>query len=96
MVGALQHVTLTRPDIAFAVNQVCQFMHDLHSHHWIAVKRILRFLKGIITHGLHFRRGTFSVTAYSDADCVGDPDDRQSTSGYTIFNYWAQSYLLEC
>lgn len=44
VVGALQYVTLIRPDIAFAVNQVCQFMHEPRSTHWIAGKRIMRFL----------------------------------------------------
>ncbi|XXG76454.1 hypothetical protein AAC387_Pa08g0801 [Persea americana] len=75
VLGALQYVTLTRADIAFAVDQVCQFMYDPRSHHWIVVKRILRFLKGTITHGLHFRRGTFSVTVYSNADLARDLDD---------------------
>lgn len=68
VVGALKYVTLTRPDIAFAVNQVCQFMHNPRSTHWMAVKRILHFLKGTITHGLHFWKCSFIVTAYSDAN----------------------------
>ena len=66
VVGALQYVTLTRPDIAFAVNQVCQFLHDPRSTHWMAVKRILCFLKGTLTHGLHFCKGPLQFTAYSD------------------------------
>ena len=43
------------------------------------------FLKGTITHGLHFRRGTFDVIVYSDVDWARDPDDQRSTSGYAIF-----------
>ncbi|CAN1184716.1 Retrovirus-related Pol polyprotein from transposon RE2, partial [Linum perenne] len=41
-VGALQYVTITRPDITFAVNRVCQYMHSPTVQHWQAVKRILR------------------------------------------------------
>lgn len=45
MVGGLQYLTLTRPDITFSVNQVCQFMHQPRTSHLQAAKRILRFIK---------------------------------------------------
>jgi hypothetical protein len=53
IVGALQYLTFTRPDICFAVNRVCQFMHAPTDSHWGAVKRILRYLRGTTTYGLH-------------------------------------------
>ncbi|GKF54803.1 N-terminal kinase-like protein [Tanacetum coccineum] len=46
VVGSLQYVTLSRPDIAFAVNKVCQYMHAPTENHWSAVKWILRYLHG--------------------------------------------------
>ncbi|KAM2975746.1 hypothetical protein FF1_001874 [Malus domestica] len=85
VVGALQYLLFTRPDIAFSVNQVCQFMHSPTTVHWAAVKRILCYLKGTHDHGLLYRPSSLSITAYADADYAGDPNDRRSTGGYCIF-----------
>lgn len=85
VVGALQYLTLTRPDICFAVNQVCQFLHQPTTHHWTAVKRILRYLKDTPDHGLFYQPGSLLLEAYSDADYAGCPDDRHSTGGYCVY-----------
>jgi Reverse transcriptase (RNA-dependent DNA polymerase)/gag-polypeptide of LTR copia-type/GAG-pre-integrase domain len=86
IVGALQYVTITRPDITFAVNKVSQFMHSPSLTHWTAVKRILRYLNGSITHGIQLTKtDSFQLHAYSDADWAGCVDDRHSTSGFAIF-----------
>lgn len=49
VVGALQYLTITRPDLSYDVNQVCQFMHSPKDTRWMAVKRILRYLKATYT-----------------------------------------------
>jgi histone deacetylase 1/2 len=84
--GALQYLTLTRPDIAYAVQQICLHMHAPRDTHWGLVKRLLRYLRGTIDHGLVLRGGSSTdIAAYSDADWAGCPDTRRSTSGYCIF-----------
>ncbi|XP_043714742.1 uncharacterized mitochondrial protein AtMg00810-like [Telopea speciosissima] len=86
VVGALQYDTLTRPDIQNAVNRVCQYMHNPSTTHWMAVKRILRYLKSTISHGIKIHRNAkIELSAFSDADWAGSPDDRKSTGGYAIF-----------
>ncbi|KAI5321215.1 hypothetical protein L3X38_030286 [Prunus dulcis] len=85
IVGALQYLTFTRPDIAFAVNSVCQFMQAPTDVHVGLVKRILRYLHGTLEYGLTFTTGSTSLTGYCDADWAGDPNSRRSTTGYVVF-----------
>lgn len=85
VVGALQYLLFTRPNIAFAVNQVYQYMHSPTTSHWAAVKRILRYLKGTHDHALVYTPNSLALTAFANVDYEGDPDDRQSTGGYCIF-----------
>ncbi len=84
LVGALQYLTFTRPDISFAVNQVCQFMHSPTDIHLTAAKCILRCLSGSLHHVL-FRPGSLQLQAYADADWADSTFDHQSTSGYVVF-----------
>ncbi|KAG6619865.1 Integrase catalytic core protein [Phytophthora cinnamomi] len=83
-VGALmQLMTSTRPDIALAVGYVSRIMENLQVEHWIAVKRIFRYLQGTKSHGIRFSPGKdIDFQGYSDADWAGDLSDRKSTSGY--------------
>ncbi|XP_021808645.1 uncharacterized protein LOC110752330 [Prunus avium] len=87
LMGALQYLTITRPNIAYAVQHVSQFMSSPSDTHLEAVKRILRYLKGTLGHGLSLCRSHDSslLIAYSDADWAGCPDTRRSTTGYVSF-----------
>jgi histone deacetylase 1/2 len=86
LVGALQYLTLTRPDICFAVNKVCQFLHSPTTVHWTAIKRILRYVQGTLTLGLTIKSSkSMIVSGFSDADWAGDVDDRKSTGGFAVF-----------
>ncbi|KAD5962053.1 hypothetical protein E3N88_13526 [Mikania micrantha] len=86
LAGALQYLTFTRPDISYAVQQVCMHMHAPRTTHMNALKRILRYIKGTISYGLTLTRSdTSSLVAYTDADWAGCPDTRRSTSGYCVY-----------
>lgn len=86
IVGSLQYLCLTRPDIAFAVNRLSQFMHCLTTLHLEAAKRVLRYLVGTANKGLFFSRNTpLTLHAYSDADWAGDQDDYTSTGAYIVY-----------
>jgi histone deacetylase 1/2 len=86
IVGALQYLTLTRPDLAFSVNKVCQYLHAPTTAHWTAVKRILRYVKDTVNLGITFRKSSSTLlSAFSDADWAGCIDDRRSTGGFAIF-----------
>ena len=84
-VGSLLYLSgLTRPDIAYAVNNVAHFCSRPTMEHWIALKRIFRYLKGTSEYGLVYfnNKDENILAAYSDADWAGDLNDRKSTSGY--------------
>uniref|UniRef100_A0A803NGE1 Retrovirus-related Pol polyprotein from transposon TNT 1-94 n=1 Tax=Cannabis sativa TaxID=3483 RepID=A0A803NGE1_CANSA len=86
IIGALQYLTMTRPDISFSVNRLSQYMQQPSSKHWVACKRILRYLSGTKDIGLTFRPSTrLDIQGCTDADWAGCHDDRKLTSGYCIF-----------
>ncbi|GJW12478.1 ribonuclease H-like domain-containing protein [Tanacetum coccineum] len=86
LAGSLQYLTLTRPDISYAVQQVCLYMHNPREPHFSALKRILRYVKGTLDYGLQlFSSSTTNLVANSDADWAGCPTTRRSTLGYCVF-----------
>jgi len=88
LVGSLLYAALvTRPDIAFAVQSLGKHLHLASTEHWIAAKRVLRYLKGTREIGLKYTgttTGSFTLVGYADADYAGDKDNRRSTSGYAF------------
>ncbi|XP_037497291.1 secreted RxLR effector protein 161-like [Jatropha curcas] len=86
IIGALQYLSLTRPDVSFSVHHLSQFVHCPSIKHWCAVKRILRYLQQTKDHGLHITRSShFHIHAYTDATWTSDVIDRKSISGMTVY-----------
>lgn len=83
LAGKLQYLTLTRPDLQFAVNLVCQRMHKPTMADFHLLKRVLRYIKGTLTMGLHFYSDSdSSLTAFCDSDWAGCGETRRSTGGF--------------
>ncbi|RDX97280.1 putative mitochondrial protein, partial [Mucuna pruriens] len=86
LVGKLIYLSHTRPNIAFAVSLVSQFMHYLREVHPQATYRILQYLKGTPRRGVLYKRNENTILeAYTDSDYAGSVIDRRSTSGYCTF-----------
>lgn len=87
VVGSLQYLCVTRPDISFAVNKAAKSMHSPTVANWVEVKRILQYLAGTLCHGIYLWKCTnISMNVYCDADLEGDKSDRKFTTGFTIFS----------
>lgn len=84
LVGSLMYLAIaTRPDIAHAVGIVSRYLENPTLVHETAAKRILRYLKGTINHGIYFQKSDSKILmGFSDADYAGDLETRRSTSGY--------------
>ncbi|KAL6324827.1 hypothetical protein AAG906_018354 [Vitis piasezkii] len=104
LVGGLQYLQLTHPDIAFVVNKLAQFMHAPTQTHWTAAKRLLCYLKHTIHFGLTFQRPQplhlqaysnvtppLDLQAYSNVNWVGDQDSYKSTTTFVLFLVAIQS-----
>ena len=76
LVGNLVYLTVSHPDISYAVHQVSQYLFAPRSTHYAIVLRILLYLKGTLFHGLFYStQSTFILRAFSNADWARDPTD---------------------
>ncbi|GKA76032.1 ribonuclease H-like domain-containing protein [Tanacetum coccineum] len=81
LAGGLQYLTFTRPDLSYADQQICLYMHDPREPHLAAFKRILRYVQGTFDLGIHlYASSTTSLVGYTDADWASCPSTRMSTS----------------
>ncbi|KAH9699143.1 retrovirus-related pol polyprotein from transposon RE2 [Citrus sinensis] len=88
IVGGLQYLILTKPDIAYSVYKLSQYLSSPTVQHWLACKRVLQHLQSTFTHGLYLKKEEsleIGLTGYSDADWACDLDDRKSIGAYCIY-----------
>lgn len=86
VVGSLQYLHFTRPNIAFAIIKLSQFIHAPTDIHWLAAKHVLRYLAGTRDHGIVFRsNNNLSLHAFLDPDWAGNGDDFTSSSANIFY-----------
>nr|KYP73924.1 hypothetical protein KK1_006583 [Cajanus cajan] len=86
VVGALQYITITHPNIAYTINKLYQFMHRPLEEHWKTTKRVLRYLKGTLDYGLHFKASQpLDIMGYSDSNWATDLTNMRSTTCYCLY-----------
>lgn len=85
LVGSLLYLLFTRPDIAYAVNQLTRHLNNPSLDHWLAAKWVLRYLRGTTNFGLEYSRSDSpALVGFSDADFAADITTRRSTSGFVF------------
>ena len=90
LIGSLRYLCNSRPDLAYPVGYLSRFMEAPRQEHLTAVKRVLRYVAGTLSWGLHYHPGKKDggkpvLVGYSDSDLAGDVNDRKSTSGLIFF-----------
>jgi hypothetical protein len=87
LVGGLLYLLKTRADLTYAITETSRFLDNPGQPHWLAAKRILRYLKGTKERKLTYNQtdGNIELIGYADATWGDDVDDRRSTTGYVFF-----------
>jgi len=86
LIGKLIYLTVTKPDITFAVGILSRFMHKLRETHWLAAMRVLAYIKSCPGKGLVYRKhGHVHIFGYSDSGYAGHREDKKYITGYYTF-----------
>ena len=94
LVGSLIYLTITRPDIAYVINVLSQFVSAPTSVHYAHLLRVLRYLRVTPTCGLFYSSvSPLQLQAYSDSTWASDPVDRRSVINFCLS--WLLAYCME-
>lgn len=87
IIGCLLYISqVTRPDISYVINMLSKYNKKPEMQHWVALKRVMRYLKGTLDYRLSYKQNCEETMAhgYCDADWASSGDDRRSCTGYTF------------
>ena len=86
LVGKLNYLTITRPDIAYSISVLSRYMSSPTISHWVVVEHILCYLKEALGHGILYKKHRHTrIKCFSEANWAGSKEDKRSTSGYCVF-----------
>ncbi len=83
IVGSLIYMTITRPDLSYAIGVVSQFMQTPQKPHLDAVRHILRYINILCNVRIFYEaKSQLQVHGYTDVDWAGNVSNRRLTSGF--------------
>lgn len=86
LIGRLLYLTITRPDLAYSVNKLSQYVSEPRAPHMEAVLNVLRYIKGTVGKGVFYSSDSnLKLSLFSDADWGACLDTRKSTTGFCVF-----------
>ena len=87
MIGKLLYLTITRPDLSYAINRLSQFLDKPRLPHLHAVHRVIQYLKATVGQSLFFSSfSAVKLKGFADSDWGACPDTRKSISGFLCFH----------
>jgi hypothetical protein len=85
IIGCLMYLAnATRPDISYAVSKLSRIVKNPGDTHWSALERVMRYLKGTMSYGIHYSGHPKVLKGYSDANWISDADELYATRGYVF------------
>ncbi|CAM8895779.1 unnamed protein product [Rhodiola kirilowii] len=85
VIGCLMYaMTSTRPDIAYAVGKLSRYTSNPSTHHWEAIRRVLKYLRGTMNYGLVYAGFPSVLEGYTDASWIINLEEHSSTSGWVF------------
>ena len=85
IIGSLMYLaSTTRPDISFVVSKLSRFVSNPGDSHWRALKRVMHYLKGTMSYGIHYTGYPKVLESYFDANWISNADEVHATSGYVF------------
>ena len=85
IIGSLMYLaSATRPDISFVVSKLSRFVSNPGDDNWHALERVMRYLKGTMSYGIHYAGYPKVLEGYSDSNWIFDIDEIKATSGYVF------------